>query len=47
MTNALIFLAQMSGVYLRYLPFSLEITSDEKSLLLKRFLLWEIGRAHV
>lgn len=40
MTNALIFLAQMSGVYLRYLPFSLEITSDEKSLLLKRFLLW-------
>lgn len=40
MTNVLIFFAQMSGVYLRYLPFSSEITSDEKKLLLKRFLLW-------
>ena len=36
----IILAAQFSGVYLRYLPFSREISADEKSLLAKRFLLW-------
>ena len=40
MTSALIILVQFSGVYLRYLPFSRELSADEKSLLAKRFLLW-------
>ena len=40
MTVALIILAQLSGVYLRYLPFSRELSSSEKTLLAKRFLLW-------
>ena len=43
MTTALIFLAQLSGVYLRYLPFSREMSSSEKSLLAKRFLLWALA----
>lgn len=40
MQSVLIILAQLSGVYLRYLPFSRELSSDEKTLLAKRFLLW-------
>lgn len=36
----IILAAQFSGVYLRYLPFSREISANEKSLLAKRFLLW-------
>ena len=40
MQSVLIILAQLSGVYLRYLPFSREMSADEKSLLAKRFLLW-------
>ena len=40
MTVVLIILAQLSGVYLRYLPFSRELSSGEKTLLAKRFLLW-------
>lgn len=40
MTLALIISVQLSGVYLRYLPFSRELSSPEKISLAKRFLLW-------
>ena len=43
MQSFLIISAQLSGAYLRYLPFRREMSSDEKSLLAKRFLLWTLA----
>ena len=36
-------LNQLAGAYLRYLPFSREMSSEQKALLLKRFLLWTLA----
>ena len=36
-------LNQLAGAYLRYLPFSREMTAEQKALLLKRFLLWTLA----
>ncbi|MBR3745476.1 MAG: sensor histidine kinase [Selenomonadaceae bacterium] len=36
-------LNQLSSAYLRYLPFSREMSAEQKSLLLKRFLLWTLA----
>ena len=38
----ILLLVQFSGVYLRYLPFSRELTPDQSSKLIKSFLLWGV-----
>ncbi|MBR3051027.1 MAG: hypothetical protein IKG61_06210 [Selenomonadaceae bacterium] len=42
LTGVVFLLAQISGVYLRYLPFSAELSAEETSRLWKYFLLWSL-----